>query len=60
MKGHMNTAILGSAENTVYVLLFVVMATLFVPNTINTRRLVRLTEMYVLCGRGGKGRGRDS
>lgn len=52
MKGSRNTAIVGSAKNTVYMLLFVDIATFLSPNTINTTRLVRLLEMYVLCGRG--------
>lgn len=36
MKGNINAAIAGSAKNTVCMLLFVDIATLFSPNTINT------------------------
>jgi hypothetical protein len=52
MKGNRNTVPVGSAKSTVYMLLFVDIATLLSPNTINTTRLVRLLEMCVLCGRG--------
>lgn len=58
MKGNMNTAIVGSAKNTVYMLLFIDIATLFSPNTINTTRLVRLRNVCAVWkGRGGQNSG---